>query len=69
MILSKHLKFNRPEEVILLYGGSVNSQNIDQLVEKCSMDGFLVGGASLQASSFLTIVNSVSNLKNKQVNL
>jgi triosephosphate isomerase len=41
----------------ILYGGSVKPDNIKGLMEKEDIDGALVGGASLDASSFAGIVN------------
>jgi triosephosphate isomerase (TIM) len=41
----------------LLYGGSVKADNIKGLHSKENIDGVLVGGASLQAESFLEIIN------------
>lgn len=42
----------------ILYGGSVNDGNCEELATQPDVDGFLVGGASLKASSFLTICNA-----------
>jgi triosephosphate isomerase len=39
----------------ILYGGSVNSENARELLAGCEADGFLVGGASLKASTFAGI--------------
>jgi triosephosphate isomerase (TIM) len=39
-------------EVPLLYGGSVTDENVGELVEEGRVDGFLVGGASLDAGRF-----------------
>lgn len=44
----------------LLYGGSVNPANAAELFEQADIDGGLVGGASLDASAFIEICNSVS---------
>ena len=41
----------------ILYGGSVNPDNIAGLMSQIDIDGALVGGASLQAESFAEIVN------------
>jgi len=41
--------------VIILYGGSVKPANAYALSRKKDIDGFLVGGASLEASSFIEI--------------
>jgi triosephosphate isomerase len=40
----------------VLYGGSVNAENAASLVVEGRADGFLVGGASLKAESFLAII-------------
>lgn len=42
--------------VPLLYGGSMNAANAAQLLAQSDIDGGLVGGASLKAADFLTIV-------------
>ncbi|NCC35440.1 MAG: triose-phosphate isomerase, partial [Chloroflexia bacterium] len=42
--------------VRIQYGGSVKPDNIDVLMSQADIDGALVGGASLTASSFLRIV-------------
>lgn len=43
--------------VRIQYGGSVKPDNIDELMAQPDIDGALVGGASLQAASFLRIIN------------
>jgi triosephosphate isomerase len=40
----------------VLYGGSVNSGNVESYVELPLCDGCLVGGASLKADEFSEIV-------------
>jgi triosephosphate isomerase len=45
------------QEVRILYGGSVNPDNIDALMRQPDIDGALVGGACLEAESFLRIVH------------
>ena len=40
----------------VLYGGSVNSKNSKEILEKT--DGVLVGGACLKEKEFLEIINS-----------
>jgi len=40
----------------ILYGGSVNPQNIKNLKEINNIDGFLIGGASQNANKFIDIV-------------
>jgi triosephosphate isomerase len=40
----------------VLYGGSVNPQNINKLKEINNIDGFLIGGASQNTNKFIDIV-------------
>jgi len=44
------------EHVRIQYGGSVKPENVSELMAAPDVDGALVGGASLQADSFLQIV-------------
>jgi triosephosphate isomerase (TIM) len=46
------------KELSILYGGSVNAKNAKELFAQPDVDGGLVGGASLKAEEFLTIVRS-----------
>jgi triosephosphate isomerase len=43
----------------VLYGGSVDSQNSQSLMEQPDIDGLLVGGASLNVDVFFNIINSL----------
>ncbi len=45
------------KDVPIQYGGSVKPNNIDEIMAQSEIDGVLVGGASLEASSFARIVN------------
>lgn len=49
------------ESIRILYGGSVKPNNVDELLAKSDIDGALVGGASLNPESFLTLVKAASN--------
>jgi triosephosphate isomerase (TIM) len=42
--------------VRILYGGSVNPENANQLARIAEVNGLLVGGASLKPESFLTVI-------------
>jgi triosephosphate isomerase len=44
------------EKVRILYGGSVKPDNTPSLMSRHDIDGALVGGASLNADSFLQII-------------
>jgi triosephosphate isomerase len=47
----------------ILYGGSVTSGNISEYMRKPEIDGALVGGASLKADDFVSIVKQASEIK------
>ena len=45
----------------ILYGGSVNSKNINNLKNINNIDGFLVGGASQVSNNFIDIIKKIYN--------
>lgn len=49
------------QRVPLLYGGSMNAANAAELLAQPDIDGGLIGGASLKAADFLTIVAAASS--------
>ena len=50
---------NIAQHISILYGGSVNAQNAALLFSQADIDGGLVGGASLKANDFCTIIKSI----------
>lgn len=54
--LKKNCSLKVAEEKRILYGGSVKPDNIDELMAEKELDGALVGGASLEAQSFIRLV-------------
>jgi triosephosphate isomerase (TIM) len=44
------------DRIQILYGGSMNAANAAQLLAQADIDGGLIGGASLKAPDFLTII-------------
>lgn len=50
------------EQVQILYGGSMNSGNAHELLSCPDVDGGLIGGASLKADQFLSIVKTAYDL-------
>lgn len=46
------------ENISILYGGSCKPSNAKELFEKPDVDGGLIGGAALDATSFMGIVNA-----------
>ena len=63
--LSKSIKFIKSKFgkkfQKVLYGGSVNSKNIDQLKIIPDIDGFLIGGASQNPKKFIDIIKKTIN--------
>ena len=47
----------------ILYGGSVTAANTDEFMQQSEIDGALVGGASLKADQFLSIVRQTSEIR------
>lgn len=47
------------DEVSILYGGSCNPGNAAELFGKADVDGGLIGGASLKANDFLSIIDQL----------
>lgn len=45
------------KNISIQYGGSVKPENVDEIMAQPEIDGALVGGASLSASSFARIAN------------
>jgi len=48
------------QSINILYGGSMNAKNVDEISAIKNVDGGLVGGASLKADSFIPIINALS---------
>ena len=49
------------EAITIQYGGSMNAGNAAELVSKKNVDGGLIGGASLKAADFTTIIKAAEN--------
>jgi triosephosphate isomerase len=49
------------DRIQLLYGGSMNAANAADLLAQPDIDGGLIGGASLKAPDFLTIIAAASH--------
>ncbi len=53
------------QDVRILYGGSVTAANATEFINQSEIDGALVGGASLRANQFLSIVKQAAEIKNR----
>lgn len=60
-ILNKLYNNINIDNIPIIYGGSVNSKNADELISIKSVNGFLIGGASLDVVKFIDIVNIVND--------
>ena len=60
--LSQMWNPNFASRVRILYGGSAKPENVKGLLQQPDIDGGLVGGASLKADIFLSIVNTAAAL-------
>lgn len=49
--------FKAKNNIEVLYGGSISSQNVNSFTSKNNISGVLVGGASLEAGEFIEIIN------------
>lgn len=58
--VSKHFGKAYGEKQPILYGGSVKPGNAKELFNENDIDGALVGGASLDPQSFLSIIKAAS---------
>ena len=52
------------QDMRILYGGSVTDANTAEFMRQPEIDGALVGGASLKANQFLSIVKQAAEIKN-----
>ena len=60
LFIKKILKniFKKPNTSAVLYGGSVNSENISEFKNLNEIDGFLIGGASKSDKKFIDIIKN-----------
>lgn len=62
MEISKLYDSDIASRITLLYGGSMNASNAGELLRQADIDGGLIGGAALDAKSFISIIASASKL-------
>ena len=56
-MVARQYGFGPAGKLRILYGGSVKPDNVKGLMAQTEIDGALVGGASLDANSFASLVN------------
>ena len=57
-LLEKKYGADTAENTSILYGGSVKPNNAKEIFSKPDVDGGLIGGASLKAEDFVSIVSA-----------
>jgi triosephosphate isomerase len=57
-LVAEHYNTSISEDVSILYGGSVKPENAEEIFGNLDVDGGLIGGAALDAKSFVAIINS-----------
>ena len=60
-ILLELYSMNIANDIPILYGGSVKPDNSEELIKTKGVDGFLIGGASLNLEMFSGIIENVHN--------
>ncbi len=61
-IIAKKYSQSIADEAFILYGGSCNADNAEDLFSLPDVDGGLIGGASLSAEQFLKIVDAAESV-------
>ncbi len=62
-LLSKNFGEAASQKIRILYGGSMKPQNAPELLAQKDIDGGLIGGASLEARSFVELINAAASVK------
>lgn len=60
--VNKLFNENSANELLILYGGSVNDKNAKEILSACGVDGALIGGASLKAEEFAKIAKTAAQI-------
>ena len=55
------------QAIRLLYGGSMKPANAQELLSRADVDGGLIGGASVDAESFVSIIEVAESLSTKTI--
>ena len=64
-VVAKLWNESMAQDTRILYGGSVTSANIAEFISYAEIDGALVGGASLKAEEFVSIVEQTAEIKER----
>ncbi|MHC1578186.1 MAG: triose-phosphate isomerase [Dehalococcoidia bacterium] len=64
-VVGKQWNKSITQDIRILYGGSVTSANVAEFISHPEIDGALVGGASLKADEFVSIVGKTPEIKGR----
>jgi triosephosphate isomerase len=64
-VVAKVWNKSMAQDLRILYGGSVTGANIAEFISHVEIDGALVGGASLKAEEFVSIVEKTAEIKGR----
>jgi triosephosphate isomerase len=59
-LIAEHYNAEVAKQISILYGGSCNAQNAQELFANEDVDGGLIGGAALKAETFLPIISAMN---------
>lgn len=62
-VLQNNFSQQLAQQTAILYGGSVKRDNVRELFVESDVDGFLIGGASLDADHFCDILRTVNDIE------
>ena len=68
-VLRKKFGKAASDKIRILYGGSMNAANCDELMAMPDIDGGLIGGASLKAADFARIVQAGNKRRTESENV
>ena len=66
-LVLKNIFGNNGQNIPIIYGGSVHVDNAKSLILANDVDGFLIGGASLDIESFTSIARTVEMVQEKKI--
>jgi len=63
--IDRYVQDNFGEELQILYGGSMNDANAEEILKCNKVSGGLIGGASLKIEQFTNIIKTAIKLSNR----
>lgn len=55
-VVAKLYDLETLDQIVVLYGGSLNAKNVDEILSQPHIDGGLIGGASLKVEEFAKLI-------------